>query len=57
MNVESHLDQLKLKHEGLEARIKEEERHPGADHIQITALKREKLHVKEEIERISRRHH
>lgn len=53
MNVASHLDQLRQKHEALKARIKEEERRPGVDHLEITALKREKLHIKEEIERLS----
>lgn len=53
MSVESHLDQLRQKHQGLEARIKEEERRPGADNVAIRSLKREKLHIKEEIERLS----
>lgn len=53
MSVSSHLDQLRLKHEALKVRIREEERRPGTDHLTITALKREKLHLKEEIERLS----
>ncbi len=53
MSVSSHLDQLRHKHEALKARIKDEERRPGIDHLEITALKREKLHIKEEIERLS----
>jgi hypothetical protein len=53
MSVSSHLDQLRHKHESLKAKIREEERRPGVDHLQITALKREKLHLKEEIERLS----
>ena len=57
MNLASHLDQLRARHQALEIRIKEEEMHPSADHLEIVALKREKLHVKEEIERISRRTH
>lgn len=57
MNLASHLDQLKARHEALKHKIKEEETHPGADHLEIVALKREKLHVKEEIERISRQMH
>jgi len=54
MSVESHLDQLRQKHECLESQIKEQERQPSADHLEITALKREKLHVKEEIARLER---
>lgn len=53
MNVASHLDQLRRKHEGLESQIREHERHPGADNIRISQLKREKLRLKEEIEKIS----
>jgi hypothetical protein len=57
MTLATHLDQLRDKHETLKSRIREEEQHPGADHLEIVALKREKLHVKEEIERISREVH
>ncbi len=53
MSVSSHLDQLRHKHEALKAKIREEERRPGADHLEITAMKREKLHIKEQIERLS----
>ena len=53
MSVSSHLDQLRQKHEALKVRIREEERRPGVDHLEITALKREKLHIKEQIERLS----
>ncbi|MEM7743397.1 MAG: DUF465 domain-containing protein [Pseudomonadota bacterium] len=54
MNVESHLDQLRTKHKGLEAAIREEERHPSADTLHVMALKKKKLHLKEQIERLSR---
>lgn len=57
MTLASHLDQLRDKHETLKSRIKEEEQHPGADHLDIVAMKREKLHVKEEIERLGREAH
>ena len=53
MSVESHLDQLRQKHQGLEAQIREEEKRPGADSVAIRSLKREKLHLKEEVERLS----
>ena len=54
MTLASHLDQLRQKHETLKLKIKEEEQHPGVDHLDIVALKREKLHVKEEIARLTR---
>ena len=53
MSVSSHLDQLRQKHEALKVRIREEERRPGVDHLEIVALKREKLLLKEQIERLS----
>ena len=53
MSVSSHLDQLRHKHESLKVKIREEERRPSVNHLEITAMKREKLHLKEEIERLS----
>ena len=53
MNLASHVDQLRQKHEALDTQIREEQRRPGIDHLAITALKREKLHLKEQIERLS----
>lgn len=53
MSVESHIDQLRIKHEGLDEKIRQEEKRPGTDHLNIAELKRRKLQVKEEIERLS----
>ena len=52
MAVSSHLNQLRAKHEALKDRIREEERRPGIDHLEVVQLKREKLHLKEEIHRL-----
>lgn len=57
MSVESHLDTLRQKHQGLEMKIREEERRPGADSTEIRTLKREKLHLKDEIQRLSTTRH
>ena len=57
MTLSSHLDQLREKHETLKVKIREEERRPGPDHLEIVAMKREKLHVKEEISRLSKQVH
>lgn len=51
MSLETHLQELVKKHEALDARITEEERHPGADHLIIQDLKKQKLKLKEEISR------
>jgi len=51
MSVTSHLNELRRKHETLELMIEEQERAPSSDHVAITKLKRQKLRLKEEIER------
>ena len=56
MNLVSHVFELRKKHEALSDRIEEEQRRPGSDDLQITALKREKLRLKEEISRLSKQH-
>ena len=55
MNLGSHLNELRKKHEVLSRKIEEEQRRPGSDDLEITDMKRQKLHIKEEIERISHR--
>lgn len=57
MNLSSHLSELRKKHQTLSTRIEEEQRSPGSDDLQITALKREKLRIKEEIVRLSATQH
>ena len=53
MSLSSHIDELRRKHEALDARIEKEEQRPGSDDLSITSLKRQKLHIKEEINRLS----
>lgn len=53
MSLSTHLDQLKQKHEALSKHIEDEQRRPGSDDLQITELKKEKLQIKEEIERLA----
>jgi hypothetical protein len=55
MNLESHLTELRHKHEHLSQTIEDEQRRPAPDDLQVNALKRKKLHIKEKIERISAR--
>ena len=52
MSLESHLIELQRKHKALDARIAEEQTHPGARDLEIKALKKQKLKLKEELERI-----
>lgn len=53
MSVESHLNELRRRHEALERRIAEELSHPGSNDLTIAALKREKLSIKDQITRLT----
>jgi hypothetical protein len=52
MAIESHLAELEKRHEALEQEINDALHHPSSDDLEILELKRRKLHVKDEIERI-----
>lgn len=45
----SHVDALKAKHAGLEARLHEEQLRPAPDIAMIQQIKKQKLKLKEEI--------
>ncbi|MCL5777601.1 DUF465 domain-containing protein [Limibaculum sp. FT325] len=57
MSLTSHLDQLRQKHQALEKMIEDEQRRPGSDPLTIASLKRQKLHLKDEITRLSPDYH
>lgn len=52
MAMEAHLEELDEKHRQLDAFILEELQHPSVDTLKIMELKREKLRLKEEIQRL-----
>lgn len=52
MSLTSHLHELKKKHQSLSERVEDAQRHPGYDDLQIIELKKQKLRLKEEIERL-----
>ncbi|HEY7581222.1 MAG TPA: DUF465 domain-containing protein [Acetobacteraceae bacterium] len=52
MTLQSRLDSLKERHAALEMRIADEDQRPMPDSETLKRLKIEKLHVKEEIERL-----
>ena len=52
MSVESHLAQLERKHEALEQAIATEQAHPSHDLLRLSSLKRKKLMLKDEIEKL-----
>ncbi len=55
MSVDARLQSLKNKHSELEANLQAEEARPHPDESRIHRLKREKLQVKDEIQRLSER--
>jgi hypothetical protein len=52
MNMQSHLAELERRHQALEKEIQEALAHPGTDQLELTELKRRKLHLKDEIARL-----
>ena len=52
MSMQSHLAELEKKHRALEQEITDCQTHPAVDDLKILELKRKKLQVKDEIERL-----
>ena len=52
MALDAHLAEMSEKHRMLEKKIEEEEARPSADSLKINTWKREKLRLKDEIERL-----
>ena len=52
MSVELHLAELERRHEALKQEIQEAQAHPGFDDLEVTSLKRRKLHIKDEIAKL-----
>jgi hypothetical protein len=52
MSLASHLEELKRKHGEIEREIDEALTHPSIDDLEIVRLKRRKLAIKDEIERL-----
>jgi len=52
MAMQSHLAELEKRHQALEEEITEAMTHPSADDFKVAELKRKKLLVKDEIERL-----
>ncbi|MCZ0813886.1 MAG: YdcH family protein [Pseudomonadota bacterium] len=53
MSLSSHVEELKKKHRALSDRVEEVQRAPGVSNLEIAELKKQKLRIKEEIERLS----
>jgi hypothetical protein len=52
MSLQSHLVELERRHQALEREIHTEQIHPSASDLKIRELKRKKLHLKQEIEKL-----
>jgi hypothetical protein len=53
MSLTSHLQELKRKHQTLSEEVEQAQRAPGTNDQTIASLKKQKLRLKEEIERLS----
>ena len=52
MSIQTHLAELELRHRTLESELAEAQQHPSTDDLAILQIKRRKLHLKDEIERL-----
>ena len=52
MALDAHLEELSEKHRALDRKIEEELGRPTADDLKIAELKRQKLRLRDEIERL-----
>ena len=53
MSVEAHVEQLRRRHADLDSRLAELNRSPSASDTEIATVKRDKLRLKDEIERLT----
>jgi len=52
MALESHIAELRDRHHALEREIEDQIHHPSSDDLHIAELKKQKLRLKEEIEKL-----
>ena len=52
MALQGHVQELSEKHQKLQKLIEAEMAHPDWDEVRVAALKKEKLRVKDELERL-----
>ena len=53
MNLSSRIQELRKKHDILSTKVETAQRNPGADALEISDLKKQKLRLKEEITRLT----
>lgn len=52
MSLNSHLSQLERRHRDIEKQIETEKQHPSASDLRVVELKRKKLALKDQIEKL-----
>jgi hypothetical protein len=57
MSMQSHLAELQKKHQALDSEISDCLVHRAVDDLKVVELKRRKLHLKDEIERLRHNGH
>jgi hypothetical protein len=53
MALSSHVEELKKKHQALSEQVEAAQRAPGTPDLEISSMKKQKLRLKEEIERLT----
>lgn len=53
MPLQNHLDELERKHQALERELRDAVAHPATDDKRLAELKRRKLHLKDELSRLT----
>ncbi len=53
MSVTGHLEELRRKHQTLSEAVEAAQRAPGSNDLEIARMKKQKLHIKEEITRLT----
>ena len=56
MTMQSHLAELERRHDALGTAIEKETVHPSSDDLKLCEMKRQKLRLKDEIERLRQPH-
>ena len=52
MSVQGHVSELTRRHKSLDKQLETERTHPAADTLKLVELKRKKLQLKDELERL-----
>ena len=56
MTIKAHLAELERRHHALDASLGEAVKHKSSEDLKIMKLKRQKLHLKDEIDRLQHKH-